>query len=544
MDTGANPTWILEGDDEALLQISGTGNRTLAFIDEPDYETPGDANGDNVYEVTVVVTDGQGTPPGRGTRQVRIEVTNIEEDGEVTLSSEQPHLDEAITATLTDGDIPLIEDVVVAWQWSRSTSSASGAAYTDIAGATSATYLPRSSYVDGADTDTDPDNDTGFFLRATATYTDDATLAAGGAASAPVTDTENGTSEDSVLSTPSVNSPPEFPAASAARMVNENAPATTAVGDPVMADDSDRGDSLEYTMSGADASSFEINEDSGQITVGMGTMLDYEGTKQSYSVMVTVEDAAGATDSVMVTINVVDMNEVQSDPEQSFGMTISGSTTQEYAENGMSALSGAYRAVGATGAVTWSLTGADAEDFTFNSATGELSFAVSPDFEMPADDNTNNAYEITLNATSGLDVDDLSVTVTVTNMDEDGTVTLDMATPQVGEAITATLGGPGRQHNRHDVAVGQFKRHGRSLYRHQRRDKRGLHSDGYRRRYVPAGDGDVHRRPRRGQGDGGNDRRGGSDDGQCAGEVRRRWRRLHPEDRVLGGFGPLHRRRP
>ena len=83
-----------------------------------------------------------------------------------------------------------------------------------------------------------------------------------------------------MLSTPSVNSAPDFPRAAETRMVNENAPATTAVGDPVVANDPDR-DMLEYTMSGADAGSFDIDEDSGQITVGMGTELDYEGTKKT-----------------------------------------------------------------------------------------------------------------------------------------------------------------------------------------------------------------------------------------------------------------------
>ena len=51
MDTGSNINWDTEGDDKDLLRISGAGDRTLAFIDEPDYEMPGDANGDNVYEV-------------------------------------------------------------------------------------------------------------------------------------------------------------------------------------------------------------------------------------------------------------------------------------------------------------------------------------------------------------------------------------------------------------------------------------------------------------------------------------------------------------
>ena len=185
-----------------------------------------------------------------------------------------------------------------------------------------------------------------------------------------------------MLATPSVNSAPDFPRATETRMVNENAPATTAVGDPVVANDPDN-EMLEYSMSGADAGSFDIDEGSGQIMVGSGTMLDYEGTKKSYSVMVTVEDAAGAMDSVTVTINVADMNEMPTTPMQSFGMTITGPSAPEYEEGGMDAI-GPYGTQGETGTVTWSaLTGDDAGDFTFNRSNGHLMFASTPDFEMP-----------------------------------------------------------------------------------------------------------------------------------------------------------------
>ncbi len=50
---------ISGGADAALFQIDPeTGE--LSFITAPDYENPGDAGGDNVYDVTVSVTDGDG----------------------------------------------------------------------------------------------------------------------------------------------------------------------------------------------------------------------------------------------------------------------------------------------------------------------------------------------------------------------------------------------------------------------------------------------------------------------------------------------------
>ena len=41
-----------------LLTGQMTGDMTmLAFDSAPDFEEPGDTNGDNIYEVTIVVTD-------------------------------------------------------------------------------------------------------------------------------------------------------------------------------------------------------------------------------------------------------------------------------------------------------------------------------------------------------------------------------------------------------------------------------------------------------------------------------------------------------
>ena len=45
------------GADAALFTIDGSTG-VLAFTTSPDFEAPADANGDNVYEVIVQVSDG------------------------------------------------------------------------------------------------------------------------------------------------------------------------------------------------------------------------------------------------------------------------------------------------------------------------------------------------------------------------------------------------------------------------------------------------------------------------------------------------------
>jgi hypothetical protein len=47
---------LSSGDDENLFRMSSSGE--LSFITAPDFEIPSDAGGDNIYEVTVQVSDG------------------------------------------------------------------------------------------------------------------------------------------------------------------------------------------------------------------------------------------------------------------------------------------------------------------------------------------------------------------------------------------------------------------------------------------------------------------------------------------------------
>ena len=58
--------------------------------------------------------------------------------------------------------------------------------------------------------------------------------------------------------------------------------------------------------------------------------------------------------------------------------------------------------------------GVDTDDFTINSS-GELRFSASPDFENPADANTDNVYEITITASGGEPNVNQTVMITVTD---------------------------------------------------------------------------------------------------------------------------------
>ena len=116
-DPLADLKWSLSGADASKFEITGTaGTRTLAFKANPDYESPGDSGGDNVYEVTVVVTDSKGNTDEQ---DVTVKVTDIEEPGTIELSTLQPRVGFPVTATLTDPDN--VTAGSVSWQWYRGT---------------------------------------------------------------------------------------------------------------------------------------------------------------------------------------------------------------------------------------------------------------------------------------------------------------------------------------------------------------------------------------------------------------------------------------
>ena len=404
-------TWSVSGTDSDHFAIGNGGNAPdftrgqLRFKDIPDFEARADSGRNNVYNVIVVVTDSGGNTD---TRNVAVTVDNVEEVGEVVLSTLYPEMDARLEATLTDPDGSISN---LTWQWERGS--------TVIVGATSSTYTP----VEG---------DVGNPLTATASYTD------GHGANK----TANDTSDNNVQAKTTNNTAPAFgEGATATREVEENEDAGVDIGDAVTAQDSQ--DRLTYSLGGTDRDSFSIDRTDGQLSTKAA--LDYE-KKSRYTVTVTVEDSSLAKDTITVTINVTDVDEPP--------MATGGETEIEYAEKGTSAV-GTYTATDPEDdharprkPLMWSLLEVDDYTSFTISERGVLSFNSPPDYENPGDTGTDNTYAVTVVATdSGDDTRDVTsaewrVTVTVTNEDEDGEITLSTLQPQEATVLTATLTDP------------------------------------------------------------------------------------------------------
>ena len=218
---------------------------------------------------------------------VTISVNNLDEDGTVTLPARFTG-GTAATASVSDPDGTVSGD---SWQWARGDSSSGS--FSNISGATSASYTPVAA-------------DVGEYLQATVTYTDP--QGSGKTAMA----VSSGAVEAG-------NAEPAFSADSATRTLPENSGAgVNVVGGVVAATDGDSGDTLTYSLSGTDAARFEIDSD-GQIKVKTGSThtFNFESSKKSYSVTVNVrdsKDAAGVDDTavddtIAVTINLTNVNE-------------------------------------------------------------------------------------------------------------------------------------------------------------------------------------------------------------------------------------------
>ena len=134
---------------------------------------------------------------------------------------------------------------------------------------------------------------------------------------------------------------------------------------------------------------------------------------------------------------------------QSAPVFTSGDTTISVAENTLTTtVLATYVATDADmDTLTWAVTGADADEFTITKDTmgrGELKFSSSPNYESPADDDTNNVYELIVVVSDDESTPMLTVrlvTVTVTDVNEAPTITQgpsSISKPE-GTATTETI---------------------------------------------------------------------------------------------------------
>ena len=275
---GATAAWSLSGADMGLFEIDGGG--ALRLSDAPDHEAPGDADGDNVYEVAIDAAVGGHTEDA----SVTVRVTNVDEppvvDGAaVVLVSENGV---GVVATYTASD-PEGADVTL-----RLTSADDAADFVlDSGGGLSLAASPDyENPVDG-------DGDNVYEVTVEAIANDEGGLVSQLQVAVTVQDVD----EEPALDPGSC--------ASAFRVAENTvggSVCTFRASDP-------EGRPMRWSVSGTDAGSFELSGSGTARSLGLrsGTVLDFE-TQSSYSVNVEVVDDGPASHRVSAEVTLVVVN--------------------------------------------------------------------------------------------------------------------------------------------------------------------------------------------------------------------------------------------
>ncbi len=194
--------------------------------------------------------------------------------------------------------------------------------------------------------------------------------------------------------------------------VQENTPASEVVLNVYAFDQDQPAQIISYSLSGTDAALFSINS-LGQIrflaSPDYEAPLDLDGDNV-YQFIVTANDGSGGLQTQDITIEVTPVDE--------FSLTIDSPASAEIPEN--TPLSTVVLDVDATDGdlpaqtLTYSLSGTDAQLFTIDSSKGEIRFLIIPDFELPADQNQDNIYHMTVEVHAGFSESFTSQDITIT----------------------------------------------------------------------------------------------------------------------------------
>lgn len=195
-------------------------------------------------------------------------------------------------------------------------------------------------------------------------------------------------------------------------------------------------ETVTWARSGADQTFFSISS-GGVLTI---TSRDFESPaddngNNAYIVIITATDSAGNSKTQTLTVTITNVNEAPSISNSSSSAT----RTISQVEN-LSTVDTYTAADPDSGSsLSWSISGTDAADFTINLTTGALRFASTPDYEAPADSDTNNTYILIVTVSDGSLTDTQTVTLSVTNANESASISAPTVSGTISKGISTTV---------------------------------------------------------------------------------------------------------
>ena len=384
-DRDATITWSVRGTDGGDFTISTGGE--LFFSNIPDHEQAADSDTDNVYEITVVASDGS----KEGNLAVTVTVTGVNEGPEITgtqsLSFAENTATDRVLATYTgrDPEDPTAEIT----RWSVTGPDGGHFAINEDGDLT---------FRNPPDHERPADSGRDNVYEVTVRASDGRVYGA----------------HDVTVTVEAVDEAPEFRRGSKDSFsYRENGTAalyTYRATDP-------EGAEVAWSVSGADGGDFTIDRNTGVLNFRNPPDHDEpadDGRDNEYQVTVVATDQTGRAANLPVTVTVTDVNE---GPEIAETETNTAITVRENHNEVLATYTGRDPEDPTAEITRWSVTGRDGGDFAINE-DGELTFRNPPDHERPADSNRDSVYEVTIRASDGRYYGTLNVTVTVLAVDE------------------------------------------------------------------------------------------------------------------------------
>ncbi|WP_206668787.1 cadherin domain-containing protein [Lacisediminimonas profundi] len=383
-DTSAGVTYSLSGTDAALFTIDETTG-AVTLTGNPNYESK------SSYSFNVVANDGV---TAASQQAVTLTINNVDEVA--------PTITSSTTATAINENSGAGQVVYTAIATDTADTSA-GVTYS-LSGTDAALFTINPTT--GAVTLTgNPNYETKSSYSFNVVANDGVTTASQQA----VTLTINNVDEVA----------PTITSSTTATAINENSGAGQVVYTAIATDTADTSAGVSYSLSGADAALFTINETTGAVTLTGNP--DYE-TKSSYSFNVVADDGVTAASQQAVTLTINNVDEV--------APTITSSTTATAINENSGAGQVVYTAIATDTAdtsagVTYSLSGDDAALFTIDETTGAVTLTGNPNYE------SKSSYSFNVVANDGVTTaSQQAVTLTINNVDE--------VAPTITSSTTAT----------------------------------------------------------------------------------------------------------
>ena len=406
-------TYDLYGTDQDDFIINPSSG-AIAFVNTPDHETPTDADSNNVYKVTLEVSDGNGNSASQA---LAISVTGVNEypvstpidaDGATNQIAENAAAETPVGITVSASDADGTNNTV-SYGFTNGNQTGDDNLFSVVPGSGIVKLLNNSNSLD----------------YETATSHDiviEATSSDGSTATQTFTIAVIDVDEFNVIfaTEPDADGSPN--------QIAEDADPGTVVGITAAASDADGSATVSYSFTNDNQTSsdnlFSIASDTGIVTLAAGASLDYE-TATSHELAIKATSSDGSTDTETFTVAVTDIDEFDVTTP-----TDSDSDTNQIAENASSGATVGITASASDGdgtnnTVSYSFTNdsqTSADNlFSIASDTGIVTLAAGASLDY----ETATSHELAIKATSSDgSTDSETFTVAVTDVDE-----FDVTTP-------------------------------------------------------------------------------------------------------------------